>query len=63
MSKLVLINLPDVEAGRDEVLRTLGEIARDSLPKGNQQTIRAFLRDAQGKVAYSATMTVAGTWS
>jgi len=54
--------LADVEAARIEVLRTLGEIAKDGLPRGDNQSFRAHVRDANGNSVYSASVTVAGTW-
>lgn len=56
------MDLPDVEAGRAEVLRTLAEIAKDALPKSDQQAFTAAIRDASGNVVYSAKVTVVGEW-
>lgn len=55
-------DFPDVEAGRLSVLRTLGEIAKDALPKSDQQALTASIRNASGDVVYSATITVSGEW-
>ncbi|MEG9500317.1 MAG: hypothetical protein MIN69_00325 [Methylorubrum extorquens] len=52
----------DVEAGRAEVLKTLGEIARDALPRGDQQAFTASIGNAAGDVVYSAQVTVSGKW-
>ena len=51
-----------LETGRREALRTLGEIAKEALSKGNEQTLNASIRDVDGRVAYTATVTVTGTW-
>lgn len=56
------IDLPDVETGRAEVLRTLAEIAKDTLPKGDQQAFTAAIRNASGNVVYRAKVTVSGEW-
>ncbi|KQQ33232.1 hypothetical protein ASF58_24185 [Methylobacterium sp. Leaf125] len=56
------VELEDLETGRREALRTLGEVAREALSKGDEQTLRASIRDANGHVAYTATVTVTGTW-
>ncbi|MCK2056920.1 hypothetical protein [Methylobacterium sp. 37f] len=56
------IDLPDVEAGRAEVLQTLAEIAKDALPKSDQQAFTASIRNSSGKTVYSAKVTVAGAW-
>lgn len=53
---------PDLEAGRVEVLRTLGEITRDALPKSDQQAFTALIRNAAGDVVYTAKVTVSGEW-
>lgn len=56
------VELEGLETGRREALRTLGEVAREALSKGDEQTLRASIRDANGRVAYTATVTVTGTW-
>ena len=55
-------DFPDVEAGRAAVLQTLGEIAKDALPKGDQQAFTASIRNVSGDVVYSAKVTVSGEW-
>ncbi|WP_443136777.1 DUF6894 family protein [Methylobacterium sp. Leaf113] len=55
-------DLPDLEAGRDEVLRTLGELSKSAFPKSDHQVLAAFVRDKSGNVVYSARVTVSGTW-
>lgn len=54
------IDLPDVETARTEVLKTLGEIAKDALPKSDQQAFTATVRNASGDVVYSAKVTISG---
>ncbi|KQP80647.1 hypothetical protein [Methylobacterium sp. Leaf117] len=56
------IDLPDVKAGRAEVLRTLAEIAKDALPKSDQQAFTASIRNSSGEMVYSAKVTVSGAW-
>lgn len=56
------IDLPDVEAARTEVLKTLAEIAKDTLPKSDQQTFCASVRNAAGNIVYSARVTISGGW-
>lgn len=56
------IDFPDVEAARAEVLRTLGEITKDALPKSDQQAFTALIHNASGDVVYSAKVTVSGGW-
>ena len=56
------IELPDIEAGRTEVLRTLAEIVKDALPKSDQQGFYASVRNASGDIVYSAKVTISGGW-
>ena len=53
---------PNLESGRREVLRTLAEIAKDALPGSDEQTFRGTVRDDTGRIAYTATVSVTGTW-
>lgn len=52
----------NLDAGRDQVLRTLAEIVKEALPKGDDQTFQANVLDAAGNRVYSATVKVSGTW-
>ncbi|WP_156376097.1 hypothetical protein [Methylobacterium sp. Leaf117] len=54
------IDLPDVEAARTEVLRALADIAKDVLPKSDQQAFRVSARNASGDIVYSAEVTISG---
>lgn len=56
------IDCPDVDAARTEVLKTLGEIAKDALPKSDQQVLIATVRNGSGDTVYSAKITVSGGW-
>ena len=56
------VDLPTVETAQDEVLRTLADVVREELPKGDQQTFTAHVRDAAGNSVYTARVSVTGTW-
>ena len=56
------LDLPNIEAARNEVLRTLAEVVKDALPMSDCQTFTGCVRDAAGNNVYSARVTVAGTW-
>ncbi|WP_056185704.1 DUF6894 family protein [Methylobacterium sp. Leaf113] len=55
-------DLRDAAAGRDEILKALAEIVKDALPKNDQQTFQASVRDESGHLAYTATVTMTGLW-
>ena len=56
------IDLPDAEAARMEVLKSLAEIAKEALPKSDEQVFSASARNASGDIVYSASVTVSGAW-
>ncbi|MCK2056850.1 hypothetical protein [Methylobacterium sp. 37f] len=56
------IDLPNVEAAQTEVLKTLAEIAKDALPKSDQQAFNASVRNTSGNIVYSVEVTVSGEW-
>jgi len=56
------MDLPDVEAARMEVLKTLADITKDALPKCDQQAFSGSIRDVAGNVIYRAEVTVSGEW-
>lgn len=57
------IDLPDVEGARTEVLKALSEIAKDALPRSDQQALHASVRNASGSIVYSAKVTISGGWN
>ncbi|WP_156375732.1 hypothetical protein [Methylobacterium sp. Leaf125] len=56
------IDYPDEKAARTEVLKVLSEIAKDAVPKSDQQVLTATVRNASGDTVYSAKVTVSGGW-
>ncbi|WP_443136756.1 DUF6894 family protein [Methylobacterium sp. Leaf113] len=54
------MDLPDVETARTEVLRALGDIAKNVLPRSDQQAFKISARNASGDIVYSAEVTVSG---
>jgi len=56
------IELPDAEAARAIGVAALPDMARDSLPDGDQRTFAVRVRDEHGTVVYSASLDMAGEW-
>lgn len=52
------LELPDLEAARDKALATLGEIARDELPDGDNREFAITIRDEGGKARLAATLSL-----
>jgi hypothetical protein len=51
------IELPDLEAARQEAIRVLPDIARDELPNdGNRRDIMTDVRDETGRVVFTAQL-------
>ena len=53
-------DLADAEAARREAMAVLPDMARDKLPDGDRRTFVATVRDEEGSVVYSATLTLVG---
>jgi hypothetical protein len=49
---------PSLEAARAAALSTLGEIARDELPDGDERDFSASIRDESGRVLLIARLTL-----
>ena len=47
---------------REAVLSSLPDMARDTMPNGDQRTMRVSATDKTGKTVYSATLTLDGRW-
>ena len=56
------IELSGPDAVRLAVLSSLPDMARDTIPNGDQRTIRASALDERGRTVYSATLTLDGRW-
>ena len=46
----------DLKAARTDALRTLGEIARDELPDGDERDFKVSIRDEHGDTLFVATL-------
>ncbi len=47
---------------RRAVLACLPDMARDTMPNGDQRTMRVIASDAAGATVYEATLTLEGQW-
>jgi hypothetical protein len=52
------LEYPSLEAARAAALSTLGEIARDELPDGDERDFSASIRDESGRVLLIARLTL-----
>ena len=53
----------DLDAVRQQALRTLPEIAREEIPRdGDRQTFTVLVTDDDGHPVYSGTLSYAGLW-
>jgi hypothetical protein len=50
--------LPDRESGRQVALQSLGDMIKEDLPTGENQTFIATVRDEQGEESYCAKITL-----
>lgn len=54
--------VPDAEAARRMALDALPDMARERLPDGDRWTFTARVRDAGGRVIYTAELNLKGEW-
>ena len=47
---------------RRAVLASLPDMARDTMPNGDQRTMRVISLDETGETVYEATLTLEGQW-
>ena len=47
---------------RKAVLSSFPDMARDTMPNGDQRTMRVSATDDTGRTVYSATLTLEGRW-
>jgi hypothetical protein len=50
------LDFPNFQAARENALATLGEIARDELPDGDERDFQISIRDEGGQVLLTATL-------
>lgn len=55
-------NLPGDDAARWAALDALPDMARDKLSPNDHRTFGVTVRDAEGAVVYTATLTLMGGW-
>ncbi|WP_436096846.1 DUF6894 family protein [Bosea sp. LjRoot237] len=53
----------DNQAARKAALAGLPDMARDSIPDGDNQRYAVRVRNSWGDVIYSATLTLVGSWT
>ena len=56
------LDLPHAEAARQAALDVLPDMARDKMPDGDRRTFVASVRNDQGAIIYTATLSRKGEW-
>ena len=56
------IELPGPKEARREALSALPDMARDTIPDGDERTLKATVRDETNAIVFEGTLTLKGTW-
>jgi hypothetical protein len=56
-------DLPSLEWVPEEAVAALANIAKDRLPDGNHRVFSASVRNEEGRVLYSASLTLQSGWA
>jgi hypothetical protein len=56
------VDLPDLEAARDEAVSVLPAIAREVLPASDRQGLAVSVRDETGRIVFRARLTFVAEW-
>ncbi|MFN3671251.1 MAG: DUF6894 family protein [Bosea sp. (in: a-proteobacteria)] len=55
-------DLPDDGAARSAALDALPDMLRETMPNGDDSSVEVTVRDAQGRIIYTATLALHGEW-
>ena len=56
------MEMPHLEAARDEAVRVLPDVAREVLPDGDRRTFASVVRNETGDVVFRATLSLVAEW-
>ena len=53
---------PNAHAARDEAIRTLPDVARDEIARGQGRQVVVLMRDETGRALFTAALTLTAKW-